>query len=212
MKSLPSLPKFLLIADAFCTPPVREVVSGLLSSGLLPWLQLRDHAADALVFEKAVIEIVEDTRRRSPQTRISVNGHVELARKLNIGCHVGFRGPTPKQAREYLGPAALLGYSAHAVADVTDVSVSVVDYFTVSPIYTPVSKPKMEASGLDLLSSCVAAAARPVYALGGVTADRTSDCMRSGAYGVASVGGILSVNDPISTLTAYLRGVKVRSE
>ncbi|MFV1980857.1 MAG: thiamine phosphate synthase, partial [Rhodothermia bacterium] len=207
---LPDLPRLLLIADGFCDPAIGDRILELVASGLIPWIQLRDHRVGSDVFGETAARVVDAIRGRESgsgrvdRTLISLNGHAELARELGVGVHVGFRGPAPEDARAILGRAGLVGYSAHEVSDVSANNLMNVDYFTISPIYEPISKPGMSAVGLGLLGRFAAACPKPVFALGGVTPDRIAGCIQSGAYGAAVIGGILEAGDPVSAVRAYL--------
>lgn len=202
---LTDLPKLLLIADGFCDPEIGDRILELVWSGLIPWIQLRDQSVDSDVFEETAASIVHAIRAR--HTFISLNGHAELAAELGVGVHVGFRGPAPEQARTILGRDGLVGYSAHDLSDLSANNLRNVDYFTISPIYEPISKPGLPAAGLGLLERFATASSRPVFALGGVTPDRVARCIQSGAYGVAVVGGILGDDDTVSAARAYLEAV-----
>jgi thiamine-phosphate pyrophosphorylase len=65
-----------------------------------------------------------------------------------------------------------------------------VDLMLFSPVFEKVSGEKLssQVQGLEgLRRACAAARAKPVFALGGVTADNASDCVAVGAAGIAGI-------------------------
>lgn len=71
------------------------------------------------------------------------------------------------------------------------------DYVTLSPVFLTSSKPGYgPALGLERFACLCRLAARPVYALGGVTAVNAADCVAAGAAGVAVMGEIMRAADP----------------
>jgi thiamine-phosphate pyrophosphorylase len=72
---------------------------------------------------------------------LSIGGDIELAAEVETGgVHVRDVAGIV-QARQTLGPSALIGMSAHGMADVTNVRLAGADYVTLSPIYETMSKP-----------------------------------------------------------------------
>ena len=67
---------------------------------------------------------------------------------------------------------------------------------TLSPVFQPLSKPddRRPTHVPAGLSSLCAHTDLPTIALGGITPERVPDVIRSGAYGIASMGGIFSKN------------------
>ena len=105
-------------------------------------------------------------------------------------------GGDPAAARIRL-PGALIGASAHSVAETAALLQAGADYVTLSPIFASASKPGYgPALGLDGLAACVAACAGPVIALGGVTAANVPLCLAAGARGVAVMGEVMRADDP----------------
>lgn len=218
------LPKLLVIADRFSSAAVRDITLDLVNKGLISWLQLRDHGLNSDQLALHVRRIVADIRSRSEDIIIALNGHPDLAAELNLGIHLGFRGPPPAAVRRRVGADAVIGFSAHGSADIARVADDV-DYVTLSPVYQPTSKRGIEGRGLDLIRSATGRATGtasgtvsesatgavtqiPIYALGGISPGRVRSCLRAGAYGVAVVGGIFSANDPLGAVRTYVQELK----
>jgi thiamine-phosphate pyrophosphorylase len=126
---------------------------------------------------------------------LSISTDVELAAAVGAaGVHLQ-AATQVAEARGRLG-YAIIGMSAHSVADVAAAAAAGADYVTLSPIYLTQSKP---GYGPALGTEAVRAAAAqgiPVLALAGVTAGTAGSCLAAGASGVAVMGEIMRAKDP----------------
>jgi len=109
----------------------------------------------------------------------------------------------PRLARLQMPRGRLLGRSRHEGDDLDDDDGC--DYATVSPIFSPTSKPLDARAPLGV--GALAGHPRPVIALGGIDAGNAGACIQHGAAGVAVVGAVLSAVDPRRALRSLLRGV-----
>ncbi|MEO1132726.1 MAG: thiamine phosphate synthase [Cyanobacteria bacterium J06639_1] len=127
-----------------------------------------------------------------------VHSYPDLAISLNLaGVHVASRVDV-QDARDRLAPGMLLGASRH-VDDPLDASdLGLADYATISPIFSPTSKPgdRRPTLGLAGLSACVRRSVRPLVALGGIQPDRIRDLMLAGAEAIAISGAVMQAPDP----------------
>jgi thiamine-phosphate pyrophosphorylase len=107
-------------------------------------------------------------------------------------------------ARDTLGPSALIGLSAHNIADVTNAKIAGADYVTLSPIHQSASKPDY---GPALGITAIARAAQigiPVLALGGMVAENVAAAREAGAAGIAVMGEIMRADDPTPAIKSLL--------
>lgn len=100
-------------------------------------------------------------------------------------------------------PHTLVGASVHSLAALTRAERADVNYVFFSPIFSPTSKP-VPGRGLKALANLVEHAEVPVIALGGITAERCSDCLNAGAAGVAVLGGIFGQPNSEAAFRSYL--------
>ncbi|HJU19514.1 MAG TPA: thiamine phosphate synthase [Stellaceae bacterium] len=114
-------------------------------------------------------------------------------------------GADPAAARALL-PGALIGASAHAVAEAEALLRNGADYVTLSPIFASASKPGY-GPALGCESLAVAAGAGPVVALGGITAENAASCLAAGARGVAVMGEVMRAADPRLTVERLLHSL-----
>ncbi len=201
------LPRLLLIADRFTESRRADAVRRAVAAGV-PWVQLRDHRVDPDTFARAVEALVPVLQAENSNLLLSVNTHLEVARRLGLGLHVGQRGPSVAEARRQLGPEALLGYSAHDPASARQAADEGADYLLFSPVFSTASKPGVPPAGLEALASVCRAVGVPVLALGGITPERVSVCLQQGAHGVAVVSAILEAPDPAAAVRQFLEHIE----
>mgnify|MGYP001198621748 FL=1 len=126
-----------------------------------------------------------------------VNDRCDLALAVNAdGVHLG-QGDVPLHlARKIMGPDKLIGVSTHNRDQVIAATAGDPDYLGFGPIFTPSSKLDHDpVVGLQGLRTIRPLTALPIFAIGGITADRTEDVIRAGADGVAVISAILKAPD-----------------
>jgi thiamine monophosphate synthase len=106
--------------------------------------------------------------------------------------HLGAAEPFPAER-----PPGPVGRSCHSAAELARAAEEGCDYAVMSPVFDTASKPGYgPALGLGRLAELCAAATLPVYALGGVDADRARPCREAGAAGVAVMGAVMRAAHP----------------
>jgi len=193
----------LVITDRKATArPLVDVVAAVLDGGCR-WIMVREKDLDAAALRALVGEIVGLADRYG--ARISVNANAAVARVCGAaGVHLP-AGYDVGEARAAFGPGALIGVSAHSLAEARRAAHAGADYVTVSPVFASASKPGYGPTlGLDGLGRIAAKIAVPALALGGVTARTASDCLRAGAAGVAVMGAAMRADDPAAAVSALL--------
>ncbi len=101
-------------------------------------------------------------------------------------------------ARRLLPAGTLIGVSTHAPGEAS----AGADFALFGPVWATPSK--TGAQGEDRLREAVRAAAIPVLAIGGVTAERIAAARAAGAAGVAVIRAILAAPDPRTATRALL--------
>nr|WP_281066368.1 thiamine phosphate synthase [Xanthobacter flavus] len=140
--------------------------------------------------------------------RLTLHGTPELARAAGAdGVHLSGGGDAAA-ARALLGPDALVGLSAHSLAEAAVAAPGVLDYLTASPVFPTTSKPGHgPALGVAGLGAFARTSSVPVIALAGIDADTLPICFRAGAKGVAVMGGIMRAEDPAAIVATLLAGI-----
>ncbi len=147
--------------------------------------------------------------------RLSIGDDVALAQDAGTGAvHMRDIGGVT-HARAMLGTSALIGMSAHNIAEVTAAKNAGADYVTLSPIHPSASKPGHgPALGVAAIRTA-SATGIPVIALGGMTSDNAAEARANGAAGIAVMGGVMRADDPAavtrSLLAAFDTGIALAS-
>lgn len=118
------------------------------------------------------------------------------------GVHLAARDPLPTCRPR------LLGRSCHDADELRRAGLEGCDYVTVSPVFPSPSKPgygpPVTLAGLRALAG---GSTVPVFALGGVTAERAAACVDAGAHGVAVMGAVMRAPDPAGVVAALVEAV-----
>jgi thiamine-phosphate pyrophosphorylase len=126
-----------------------------------------------------------------------VNDDPFLARSLDAdGVHVGQDDISPAEAREILGPEAVIGLSTHSREQIEAAHEQPVDYISVGPIWETPTKPGRPATGLELIREAAAVATLPWFAIGGITGDNVGEVVGAGAERICVVRAIRDATDP----------------
>jgi len=126
-----------------------------------------------------------------------VNDRLSVAAEVGAdGLHVGQEDMPPEQARELLGPDALLGLSTHLPAEIDAVEPGLVDYIGVGPVHSTPTKPGRPAVGLDLVRYAAANARVPFFAIGGMDRRSVPEAVAAGAGRVCVLRAIAEAEDP----------------
>ena len=148
------------------------------------------------------------TRAGAP---LIVNDRVDVAIAADAdGVHLPFDSIGVSMARKLLGAARLIGVSSHSPPDVAGAAREGADFAVFGPVFDPLSKPAAgPAWGASGLRAACGAGAIPVFALGGMTPERTREVFSSSVLaarpaGVASVGAIFAADSPATATAAMI--------
>ncbi len=190
-----ALPRLLVVTDRRQARLPLENVAELAFAAGCPWLLLRDK--DLLAEARRELALRLLNLSRSHCARLSVSGDAALAAEIGAdGLHLPAEGDVAA-ARAELGPDALIGLSAHDLAEAERAAEAGADYVTLSPIFWSQSKPRYgPALGLKIMAEVARALPIPLYALGGVTPANAARAIAAGAAGVAVMGEVMRAEDP----------------
>ena len=111
------------------------------------------------------------------------------------GVHVGQDDMACTQAREKLGPDAIVGVSAQTVAQALAAQAAGASYLGVGALIPTPTKPDAADVSLDELAAICAAVDIPVVGIGGLNANTIGGLKGSGADGAAVVSAIFAADD-----------------
>jgi thiamine-phosphate pyrophosphorylase len=126
-----------------------------------------------------------------------VNDDPDLARACNAdGVHLGQDDMPVEEAREILGPDAIIGLSTHSKEQIAAAGERPIDYISVGPVWETPTKEGRPGVGLELVSHAAERSALPFFAIGGVDASSAEEVVRAGARRLGVVRAIRDAEDP----------------
>lgn len=147
------------------------------------------------------------TRRFGARLLVNDRADVALATGAD-GAHLGVSSIPVAEARRILGDGALLGCSTHSLGELRKAVSGGVDYVTFGPVYPTASKAAYGPPvGIEALSRACRESPVPVFALGGVGPAQVGETLRSGAFGIALISGIVAAPDPRSAAGELVRRI-----
>lgn len=166
------------------------------------WIQLRmKGASDEEVMETAA-QLIEMCRENN--AFLIVDDRVNVVNELKVsGVHLGKEDMDPMEARELLGPDAIIGVTANTAADIIKYKGKDIDYIGLGPFRHTTTKEKLAPIlGLEGYREIVkdvreAGIEFPIVAIGGITLEDVEPLMKTGVNGIAVSGAIINAEDPM---------------
>lgn len=180
-----------------------EVVETLLKAGVT-CVQLREKdAEDAFILQEAQ-ELNALCRRYG--VPFLVNDRPDLAQTVGAdGVHVGREDTGLTEARKQLGVNAVLGGSAHTVAEALAAQAAGADYLGCGAVFGSGTKHNVSQMSLETLTAICQAVDIPVVAIGGVNLDNLSLLAGTGIAGVAVISGLFAPDDKTAAAQGFLQ-------
>jgi thiamine-phosphate pyrophosphorylase len=192
---------YLLFTPSLCRHDPWTTLSGAISGGV-DLVQWRCKEPDPSGF----LRCRDLCRRRG--VPLLVNDDVMLAvRSQAHGAHVG-QGDLPAEAARKLLDEQWLGISTHDLAQITAAAGNGADYVGFGPCFPTATKGYEHGKSSDEIEAAVAAAralAMPLFAIGGITAERLPGLRVIGVDRIAVSSAILAADDPRAAAQALRR-------
>ena len=167
-------------------------------------VQLREkEAEDAFILQEAQ-ELNALCRRYG--VPFLVNDRPDLAQTVGAdGVHVGREDTGLTEARKQLGVNAVLGGSAHTVAEALAAQAAGADYLGCGAVFGSGTKHNVSQMSLETLTAICQAVDIPVVAIGGVNLDNLSLLAGTGIAGVAVISGLFAPDDKTAAAQGFLQ-------
>ncbi|WP_028707766.1 thiamine phosphate synthase [Propionicicella superfundia] len=171
------------------------------------FVQVRDPHATDDEFLALAVQVVAAARGTGVPVVLNDRVHLVAAAGAD-GAHVG-QGDMPiAQARELLGPDAILGLSASEPAEFAAARATGarLDYVGIGPVFDQSTKPDAGAAlGLAGLAERVAACPWPAVAIGGIGPSNIAAVRDTGVAGASVVSAICGQPDPAAATASLVR-------
>ncbi|HWM64586.1 MAG TPA: thiamine phosphate synthase [Solirubrobacterales bacterium] len=196
--------RLYFVCDALPRGEEPEALLAAALNGGVDIVQLREKE-----FDRDQIERSARTFRRLCDTYsvpFIVNDDPYLAQTCDAdGVHLGQDDVSVAEAREILGPDAIVGLSTHSEEQLAASAEWPVDYVSVGPIWETPTKEGRPGVGLDLVEHAANAAPHPFFAIGGIDPSNAARVVGAGARRLGVVRSIRDAEEP-TVAAEELRG------
>ena len=181
---------------------VDEIVSQVEQSlkGGCRWIQIRMKDFSDTDIESVLRKAVPLCRQH--RAVCIMNDRVDMAKLHGMdGVHLGAEDMSVAEARDILGPDALIGVTANTIEQILELSQQSMSYFGIGPMrYTTTKKNLAPFIGLSGYHDIVDAmrqleVTKPAVAIGGIRLTDVYDLLDAGLWGVAVSGAIADSGD-----------------
>jgi thiamine-phosphate pyrophosphorylase len=158
---------------------------------------------------KELLDLAEQARRLCERYKASlfINDRIDVALAVDAtGVQLGNASLPITTARSLLGSQKLIGASVHSAAEAQHAESNGADFILFGPVYFTPSKAAFGApQGIPLLKRIVEISRPPVYAIGGIAAEKVSEVRAAGVYGVALISAIIGAENPKAATQTLLQ-------
>jgi thiamine-phosphate pyrophosphorylase len=146
-------------------------------------------------------------RLAGTSARVIVNDRLDIALAAGAdGVHLGRDDLLVADARRLTPPGFLVGGTCRNADQAREAKAQGADYIGVGPVYPTITKGGLpDPIGLDALRD--AARVLPAIAISGINAERASEVMAAGAYGIAVASAICRSPQPGQSARELVRAV-----
>ena len=176
------------------------------------WVQLRMKDATDEEVRQVALELIPMCQEND--TFLIIDDRVELVNELRVsGVHLGKEDMDPLQAREILGPHAIIGITANTAEDILRYKGKDVDYVGLGPFRFTTTKrnlaPELGLEGYTMIVDQVRQAGMelPIVAIGGITLADVNGLMATGINGLAVSGAIINAEDPVDVTSQFMQAL-----
>lgn len=204
--SRPFDPFLYLVTDRALAGPrgVAETVRLALEGGVT-LVQLREKTLAREPFVEEARRLKDICHARG--VPLIVNDDIAVAREAGAdGVHLGQSDASVAQARETLGPDAIIGLSVESVEQARAAAALDIDYMAASPVFaTPTKTDTAAPLGLEGVRAIRRLTDKPLVAIGGINHSNALEVLQAGADGLAVISAIMAAPDPRQAAREFRR-------
>jgi thiamine-phosphate pyrophosphorylase len=183
-----------------------EVIASALRGGI-KLVQYRDKVLPNDAFEAEALNALELCRKHG--ATLIVNDRVHIAKKIGAdGVHLGQEDMDPVEARNILGPDAILGLSTHNEPEVLAAKDLPLDYINIGPMFATATKEHLHFLGTDEVLRLAKLTPFRWTTMGGIKQRHLLDLFGRGIHTVAMVTEISMAEDVEKTVQELLLGIR----
>lgn len=195
MSSFPSKGLYVITDRELCASPSIEENVEMAIQGGAAVIQYRDKGVDRVRREGEALRLLEVCR--ASQVALIINDDIELANVIGAqGVHVGKDDGTLAEARETLGPNAIVGVSCYnSIERAIAAEAAGADYVAFGRFFPSSVKPNATPASLDELRENRSRLHVPVVAIGGINSDNAQELLDAGADLLAVINAVFGTED-----------------
>lgn len=166
------------------------------------WIQLRMKDASDEEVREVAREIIPMCREHS--AFLVLDDRVEMAIELGVhGVHLGKHDMPVREAREVMGPQAIIGATANTLEDILELQGADIDYIGLGPFRHTTTKRRLAPLlGIEGYAEIIAEVRRrridtPIVAVGGIELTDIAALKQARVNGVAVSGAVIRASDPV---------------
>jgi thiamine-phosphate pyrophosphorylase len=192
------------VTDTRLIPPgqLANAVKNAISGGAVA-VQYRDKSKDKARRRDEAGQLAQLCSNHN--VPLIINDDVDLAREVSaVGVHLGRDDISLANAREVLGPEAIIGVSCYNTLETAiDATRNGADYVAFGSFFHSSTKPDACVADPALLRIAATAITQPIVAIGGITPMNATTLIEAGAGLLAVISGVFAMPDIESAAHAY---------
>ena len=131
----------------------------------------------------------------------SVNSSIEVARKVNADIHLPYK--LFVENNENIKDFSTIGVSVHSISEAETAEMLGASYLIAGHIFATDCKKGLKPRGLEYLSDISKAVKIPVLGIGGISLERLSSVLQTGAAGACVMSHFMNCDNPESEVSAF---------
>jgi len=187
-----------------------RLVEAILEAGVR-MLQIRDKDLPVPLLAERARAAIAIVRRRHPDGRalVVVNDRADVAAAVGAdGVHTGADDLPLPLVRRVVGPRALLGRTAHDLAEARAAVLDGADCLGVGPCFPSHTKSFAAYAPPEFLAAVASEIALPAFAIGGITLERIDEVVALGYSRVAVASAVTGAADPAAAAAALIERLR----
>ena len=183
-----------------------DVLDALIKGGARV-VQLREKDLSS----RELLELAKAFRERTHAAGMTliINDHIVVCRAVHAdGVHLGQDDFPVREARELLGPLAVIGVSTHSVEQALKAVEEGADYINVGPIFATQTKEHSGPPvGIELFQQVRKLVNIPITVMGGINLNNVDQLLQAGAERVAVVSAVVGAEDIVERVREFRRRI-----
>lgn len=131
----------------------------------------------------------------------SVNSSIEVARKVNADIHLPYK--LFVENNENIKDFSTIGVSVHSISEAETAEMLGASYLIAGHIFATDCKKGLKPRGLEYLSDISKAVKIPVLGIGGISLERLSSVLQTGAAGACVMSHFMNCDNPESEVSVF---------